>query len=1003
MKYNNLNQLIPQDNRKQINEKILYCIDNNLCDKYGLTNEIIYNTYSGDGGLHGLNFKDYNSFHSFTKAKQSIENGQFFTGYNEAKYLIDLLHIKDEELILDLTCGMGSLFNFLPNEYNVYGNEIDIKAYKVSKKLYSLANITHGDMREYKPNVLIDICIGNPPFNLRLKYKNGQDEYSQMIYIKKCNELLKSGGLLALIVPKSFLDDDFSSKTDIEYMNKYFSFIGQIQLDRKAFNHVGVDNFETKIILFHKKSQYIDSKIYTNTYIQGDSEYIYNTYIKPIRTNQEQYHASIKLENLKTHTNEDLDFDKMVTKLLFDIKRTESIKHKYNECYNYYQLYYNQEKPVALNYEEWNKIRVTKEGVIKKLKHILSIQHIKEIDKIKLVKTNYNIKLKGYSDSTKQHVRRLTDGKISINDMILNGYCFDDKKYKKLIIKKKKEYDKQSLNFNDIKLDDDIDKWLKSKYLYDNIKDEKLYLNEKQLLDMNKILQKRYGFLQWAMGGGKSFSSLFYGLYRLENNNCRNVFVIAPAIAIKNTYVEMMQIYNLKYRIINNLSDILSIQKGEFILMTFNMLIKYQKQVKKFIKINNKKFTLIMDESDSISNIQSKRCKASLNCFKKLPYKILLSGTSTRNSINEIYGQLELLYNNSINMLSENKYIYKIDDESKELKEIDNDIFMKPFPPYKNGYEHFSNSFIPKKITVFGVSKFNQDIFNKEILSKIVNKTIITRSLKEIVGRELNQIHQVTCKFSDSEYNLYRTILDEFYSMSAEYQIRTGNSRKDAMFKILAQLNTLLKACSIPHSFNEYVGSDISSKLLKVFELIDSFGSERVAIGCTRIKTVDLYYYELTKRYPNRKIFRITGKDTTLKQRKELVKEMKEYNDCIILSTQQSLSCSMNIGFVDKVIITEMNWNDSSCGQYRARFSRMNSENVTEIYNVFYEKSIEVNLLNLNMAKEKLCLFMKNEDIEEDELYEKYGIDSWMLNSLMVKEKSDDGSINITWGQQDIN
>jgi hypothetical protein len=80
------------------------------------------------------------------------------------------------------------------------------------------------------------------------------------------------------------------------------------------------------------------------------------------------------------------------------------------------------------------------------------------------------------------------------------------------------------------------------------------------------------------------------------------------------------------------------------------------------------------------------------------------------------------------------------------------------------------------------------------------------------------------------------------------------------MFRILAQLNTLLKSCSTPHSFKEYSGQEISSKFLKVFELIDKFKGERIAIGCTRIKTVDLYYNELTKRYPNRKIFRITKK-----------------------------------------------------------------------------------------------------------------------------------------------
>lgn len=36
---------------------------------------------------------------------------------------------------------------------------------------------------------------------------------------------------------------------------------------------------------------------------------------------------------------------KKVTKLLFDAKRTKSIKHKYTECYNYFQQYYNQKKP----------------------------------------------------------------------------------------------------------------------------------------------------------------------------------------------------------------------------------------------------------------------------------------------------------------------------------------------------------------------------------------------------------------------------------------------------------------------------------------------------------------------------------------------------------------------------------------------------------------------------------------------------------------------------------
>ncbi|HBJ1650932.1 TPA: methyltransferase [Clostridium botulinum] len=1002
MKYNYLNQNIPQNKRKEINDKIDYLISNpNLLNQSGITNEIIYNTYTLKGGLHNLNFKDFDSYHAFSERKKEIEWGAFNTDYKEAKYLIDMLNISCDETVLDLTCGFGSLFNFLPLEQNIYGNELDIKAYKVAKHLYPLANIKLGDMREYKPYILFDTIVGNPPFNLKLRYE-GNEQYSQMIYVKKSYELLKSGGLLVLIVPKSFLDDEFANKSDIEYMNNNFNFIGQVLLDNTAFKHLGVDNFQTKIIIFSKKSEFIESNPYVNTFIEGNATSIYNTYIKPIRALQHKYKSNIKLENIKNYSDEDKIFNEKVTKMLFDIKRTSATKDKYIDCYNYYQKYYNQERPISLKQEDWDKIKITKDKVIKKLKTVLSNQHIVSKEEIRLVKTNYDIKLKGYSDNSKLRVFQNHYKKSSINDLVLNGYSFQDTIYEKLINKKRKEYNLQSINFQDMTIDKDIESWLKTHFLYDKIKEEKLFLNNRQLIDMNKMLQKRYGLLQWDMGGGKSFSSLLYGMYRLENSNCKNIFVVAPAIAIKNTYIDMLDLYDIKYRVIDSIQSIKNIQNGEFLLLTFNMCIKYQKQLKKFIKINNKKFTLIMDESDGISNIFSKRCKAVINCYKKLSYKLLLSGTSTRNSINEIYGQLELLYNNSINMLSMNEFIYSTDKESNELKQIKNKNHLLPFQPYKKGFEHFSSSFIPEKISVFGVSKFNQDIFNKEYLKNIIDKTIITRSLKEIIGRNLNVIHQIPCYFSSAEHTLYKTILEEFYSMSAEYQIHTGNSRKDSMFKILAQLNALLKACSTPHIFKEYCGNKISSKILKVFDLIDSFGHERVAIGCTRIKTVNVYYNELVKRYPNRKIFRITGQDTSLKQRKNLIEQMKQYNDCIILSTQQSLSCSMNIGFVDKVIITEMNWNDSSCGQYRARFSRMNSDNVTDIYNVFYKDSIEVNLLKLNMVKEKLCMFMKNEDLEEKELYDKYGINTWMLNNLMIKEKDLNGSINITWGNQQI-
>jgi hypothetical protein len=632
-------------------------------------------------------------------------------------------------------------------------------------------------------------------------------------------------------------------------MNENFSFICQIELNKNAFKYLGVENFKTKIMIFNKKSNYITNNIYENTFVTGTTEKIYNNYIIPIRQQQEKNKSKIQLENMRNYNDSDKEFDNKIKKYLFDIKRNKQINNEYNDCYNYYMMYYNQKKPESLKSDEWEQIRITKKKVIQKLKTVLSNQHVKEIDKIELVKTNYTIKLKGYSEKTRQFLELKNNKEWTINDLILNGCDNIQEKnnYKKLIEIKQKQFLNQSKEFDSMELDFNIAKWLKETYLFDSENEEKIYLNEKQLHDTNKTLQKKYSYLQWEQGSGKTITGIFQGKYRLEKNNIKNVFVVAPAIAIKNTWNIMLNNFNIPNRVINNLEDIKNIQEGEFILLTFGMLIKNERFIKKFIKINCKKFMLILDEADSISNPNSKRCKSILSCFRKLSYKLELSGTSTRNSINESFTQFELLYNNSINMLSMNENVYVTDKKSGELKEEYNEYYLQPFPPYRKGHEVFSNSHIPKKITVFGVSKFNQDIFNKDELKELIDKTIITRTLKDITGRELYNINQVVCNFNSYEQELYKTILDKFYEMSEEYHIHTGNSRKDSMFRILAQLNTLLKACSIPHSFKEYKGDSISSKFLKVFELLNDFKSERVAIGCTRIKTVELYATEIKK------------------------------------------------------------------------------------------------------------------------------------------------------------
>jgi len=350
-------------------------------------------------------------------------------------------------------------------------------------------------------------------------------------------------------------------------------------------------------------------------------------------------------------------------------------------------------------------------------------------------------------------------------------------------------------------------------------------------------------------------------------------------------------------------------------------------------------------------------------------------------------------------MLAECEYIMERNKDG-ELEGQINEYYLQPYPAYRKGSKLFAASHIPEKITVYGVSQFTQDILNADVLKQMIDKTIITRTFEEITGKQLYEIKQVACEMGEEEKRLYKVALDEFYKMEYLFA-KTGNSRKDAMLKILNQLLALLKICAAPQTLREYNQSVMPEKFKTVLSLLEEFSDERVAIGVRHISVVNAYAEEIRKAFPGRPVFVITGNETTLKQRKKIVKELKETTNGILISTQQSLSASMNIDFVNKCIIPELHWNNSSMSQYYFRFIRYTSTEFKQVYFVTYENSIESNLLKMILVKDKLNLFMKDQDLTDDELYERFGVDSNMLQNLMYKEKTEEGYV-IRWGDQKV-
>lgn len=987
MKYNITGEVIPQECRKEINTKIEYIINNELSeDETGINKEDIFNAYTGIGGLHGLSYSNYDSYFDYQKAKAEIEQGQFFTPYKLVEWIYDCLKISNTDLVADLTSGHGAFACCVPNEANFYGCELETKSFNVAKYLYPDAKFENTDIRFYSPGITFDYIVGNPPYNLRWR-KDNREYLSELYYCIKAAELMKPAGIMAVIVPSSFLADDFSDSSMIQEINERFNYICQVELDKNTFSHLGVKNYKTKILFLQKKSEYLEEKPFkTDVLSDVTSEYIWLEHLQPITKEREQIKQKIFLEAVRSSKDDKAWSDK-VEKLLYDIKRNPKVSKYYAECCEYVNQYRTQKKPDHIKWDEWESIKIKSEDVIRKLISTLRLQNERKAQSDRLIKKNYFVKYNDYE--------------VSINDMIIDSKLsctFGCKWLDKLVDKKRRAYELQSQDFSKMTPNIEVARWLDNFELFDG--EEIIRLNMAQKIDLNFFIQKPYSFIQWEQGSGKTLAGIAIGKYRLQYNNVKNIFVVSTAISIKNNWNDVLDQYGIDHCMIENLMDICNIKPGQFVIITLNMMCKYHKFIKRYIKTINQKATLIFDESDNISNIYSKRTKAVLSAFRRLKYKTLMTGTSTRNNIAEIFPQFELLYNNSINMLSKCEYIQERNRDG-EFEEVQNIYYMKPYPAYRKGNQLFTASHIPEKITVFGVKQFTQDVFNSDVLKDMINKTIITRTFEEITGKKLYEIKQITCPMGAEETKLYEIALREFYKMEYLFS-STGNSRKDAMLKILNQLLALLKICAAPQTLREYDNSIMPEKFKTVLAMLEEFGDERIAIGARHIAVVEAYEKAIRKAFPNRPIFVITGNETTLKQRKKVVKELKKTTNGILISTQQSLSASMNIDFVDKCIIPELHWNNSSMSQYYFRFIRYTSTQFKQVYFVTYENSIESNLLKMVLVKDKLNLFMKNQDITDDELYERFGVDSNMLENLMYKEKTEDGYV-LRWGNQDIN
>ena len=1000
------------ESRRILNEKVLYLIDSGSAAQAGITREDIYNAYTGDGGLHGLDRKDFDSYHSYSEAKKEIENGQFFTPPSLCQLVAEVLKPSQLDLIADLTCGKGSFFNFFPTESNLYGCELEAKASKVARYLFPAANVTFGDIRTYRPKIRFDYVVGNPPFNLHWWTEENKEVLSQLYYCQKAYELLKPLGILALIVPQSFLADDFSDKTMIRDMERRFSFLGQVGLPDDAFSCMGVASFPTKLQLWQKRSEVKEWKAcrYTTELTKtlsygfdpvGEAQHIYEQMLMLPKADLEKNKSHVLLELAKEH-NASKEFAYQTQKMLYQIKVHPAIRAQYAKCCEYLHRFYTQKMPKGMDYKEWQRSKLTEAKVLAYLRRALRKQNREpERDVIVLVKRNDDFVYKAYSAKTRSMLTYDMKMPVPVYQAVLDNEPEQFPGFERLLRRKRREYDNQSQAFDNMPEDPAIGTWLKEFTLWDAENEEYIYLNNIQRRDINRMLQKRYGMLQWEQGSGKTLAAIAMGLYRMQNQGIHSTWVVSSAISIRNNWDVVLQNYGLSYVFVDKLKDMACIKPGDFVLVTMNKLGMIQRHIKKWVRRQNQNVMLVLDESDEISNPYSKRAKSTLSCFRRCRTKLLTTGTSTRNNISEFAPQLELLYNNSINMITWCRKVYSHNKDSTCMDSNSNIYYGCPIPAYKRGYALFSSCHLPEKPTVFGIGEKTQDIYNADELNEILGKTVITRTFEEVTGREIRRIHQVPLTFTPEEESAYNIVMKEFDRIQRAYFTSTGNFRKDAMLKLMQQITLMLRVAAAPNTLQEYYG-DTPLKIMAAVEMATQWEQEIVAIGVRHKDVLNAYAAAIQEYLPDRPLFTVTGSTRTFAQRRALRKTLRDSGNGILLCTQQSLPSSVNFEYVSKILIPEMHFNNSGMSQFYMRFIRYTSTEYKDIYFLNYTGSLESNLLQMIMAKEKINLFMKGQDTDLDQIYEKFGIDYNLLALLMRRETDNEGKFQIRWGEQMI-
>ena len=491
---------------------------------------------------------------------------------------------------------------------------------------------------------------------------------------------------------------------------------------------------------------------------------------------------------------------------------------------------------------------------------------------------------------------------------------------------------------------DDYDRYIESyKLLPEKYKDfalpgAKLYEHQKYCIEVsvNKIFKNKSVLIADPMGAGKTLEALgvIYSLPSMDRG-----LIVCPAIMKyewKKSLENFLKVNPNDIAILESSPDrykklpLSEVKNRKFLIINYDILQKWSK----FLITQQFDF-VIFDEAHYLKNESSKRTKAAHAISKKIPVKILLTGTPLMNRIEELWSILKLTETEHIFAQNKTEFMKKysyleyfrvgnrkiprskgIKNASELVYKLRKELMIRrpkkkilKFLPDKRiiqFYVEFSPKETEKYLKVF--------LYNTDPITFLNEKLARTKS--EYIKRKIRNILEIKDPFEMME-----RVITEFPEM---------------VLTLYSKLYSLVGELKVPYVI-EFV------KEIFVGKVLEEDPNSKIVIFAHH-KEVQKKIFEELQRNTNLKPLRITA-EMNSEERNKVVEQFQNSDESkILVASLGAAKEGLTLTRANVMLFAELWWNPQDLSQAEDRIHRISQNKDVEIY--YLISQLEPNTVN---------------------------------------------------------